>query len=307
MNNATVTDYPVPGFDMRFTWQTNAWQLLFDEQFRAIENEIVRALGDDRFIVYLSCPISPRGGGDPSTNIAIAKFVTRRLVETWGNRIFVLNPASYQMESKEGRGLIAQHARVLKAEGKLPAEFDLSAFEKQHRPGGGDYMRLWTKVLVGDATPLLDRKRKESAAKREDESCGGLFDAFYFIGPSDVREFFLRRGNSDLTSAVEDHFATTYEIDQEFRQRYDRMVENGADWEGVRDNFVRYYALRCGAHFSKGAHDEWNIWVALNQRRRSHQAYGIGEEIAGFWDGQHVDPAASLLRTSPGYEALMRP
>lgn len=302
MSAAEETGCPVEGFPIKFTWQTNEWKQLFDEQARYIVDDVVRALADDRFVIYLSCPISPRGGGDSSTNVAIAKHTTRRIIERWGSRVFVLNPAAYQMESKEGRGLLDRHARMLKAEGKLKKSFDLMAFEAEHRPTGGDYMRMWTKVLVSDDTPLLDRKRPGDAEPRQNKRCGGLFDAYYFLCPSDVRDFFLQRGNANVSSAVEDHFASTYELDREFRNRYDDMASNGFDWEGVRDAFVRYYTLRCGAHFSKGAHDEWNIWVRLNERRRAHAAYGLGEEIAGFWDGQHVDPASALTTTSQGYE-----
>lgn len=305
MSKPTKTDYPVAGFDMKFEWQTNEWEQLFDEQIRYIVDDVVRALADDRFVIYLSCPISPRGGGDTSTNVAIAKYTTRRLHETWGDRIFVLNPAAYQMESKEGRGLLDRHARILKAEKQLAADFDLAAFEAAHKPRGGDYMRMWTKVLVEDNTDFVDRKRGINGKighPRKGLKCGGMFDAYYFLCPSDVREFFSRRGTRDTSTGIEEHFAASYELDSDFRSRYDELEQAGHSWEGIRDAFVRYYTLRAGAAFSKGARDEWNIWCLLNKRRRAQAAYGLGQEIAGFWEGKHVDPASSMLKTHPGYE-----
>ena len=300
-NNTTIAE-PVPGFGMRFKWQTNEWMLLFDEQMEYIRDDVVRAIADDRFVIYLSCPISPRGGGDSSTNVAIAKHTAHRIAEQWGNRVFVLNPASYQMESKEGRGLLDRHARMLKAEGALPDSFDLPKFARASYPTGGDYMRMWTDVLVTDDSPFVDRKRTQGVPQRQDKNCGGLFDAYYFLSASDVRAFFERRGAHDVSSGVEDYFASAYEMDQEFRWRYDNLVSNGRDWEGVRDDFVRYYTLRCGAFSSKGARDEWNIWVKLNERRRVSVEYGLGEEIIGFWDGDHVDPASAMMITASGYE-----
>ena len=143
-NPETVTDRPVENFDMTFTWQ-KMWVQLFDRQIELLKNEIARhRRGEDRSIIYLSCPISNRGGGFSETNIDVARFTERRLMREWGERIWILNPAQYQLESKEGTSLFERHARDLKL------DINVQELMEKHPPSGGDYMRMWTKVLVED-------------------------------------------------------------------------------------------------------------------------------------------------------------
>ena len=75
---------PVPGFPIRFEWQTNAWLELFDAQVELIRDDIDRARADDRAVIYLSCPISNRGGGYSGTNVEIAKHTQSRLLSELG-------------------------------------------------------------------------------------------------------------------------------------------------------------------------------------------------------------------------------
>src|SRR5262245_52530305 len=128
---------PVPGFPLRFQW-SDAAAPIFDEQIALIRRELERAVVEDRVIVYLSCPISSRGGGHDRTNVEIAKYVENRLLDRFGERFWVLNPARYQMESDEGESLLERH--VLKL-GLMPEQ--IAAIKKAI--GGGDYMRMWTK------------------------------------------------------------------------------------------------------------------------------------------------------------------
>jgi len=67
-----TTGRPVPAFPMRYRWQLQ-WEALFDCQVELLRQDIKRARADDRVIVYLSCPISSRGGGYRITNVDIAK------------------------------------------------------------------------------------------------------------------------------------------------------------------------------------------------------------------------------------------
>src|ERR1044071_5463633 len=103
---------PVPGFG-KFRWCGGEWQPIFDRQIEVIKSDLARAHAEDRVIIYLSCPISARGGGSSLTNTDIAHFTARRLMHTGGERVFVLNPAAYQMESREGTGLILERIREL--------------------------------------------------------------------------------------------------------------------------------------------------------------------------------------------------
>ncbi len=294
MKKAEQPIQPVKGFPIKYIWNEE-WVPLFDEQIKLLRRDITRNIVNDHFVMYLSCPISPRGGGDTSTNVAIANYTARKLYMDWGRRVYVLNPAAYQMESKEGRGLLKQHAETL--------GIDLEDhIKKNGDPSGGDYMRMWTKVLVEDDDALVDRKRN-GATPRRGLNCGGFFSAYYFIGPSDVRAFFMQGGATNIVKAIEDYFSAQYNIDEDFKSRYDQSVsKKGMSWEGIRDAFVLYYSLRAGAGFSKGAHDEWNIWSLLNEKRRTNtDAYDLGEEIAGFWDGIHVDASSKNIQGPNGY------
>jgi hypothetical protein len=47
---------------MQFTWQTGEWVKIFGTQVDQIKEDIARAVSEDRLIIYLSCPISSRGG-----------------------------------------------------------------------------------------------------------------------------------------------------------------------------------------------------------------------------------------------------
>ena len=45
--------------------------------------------------------------------------------------------------------------------------------------------------------------------------------------------------------------------------------------------------------FSNGAHDEWNIFRQLNERRRADAKYGVANQIPMMFDGTSVAPAAT--------------
>lgn len=73
-----------------------------------------------KFVAYLSVPISGRGGGHFQTNVEIAKHTAVRLRAKFGNMLWVLNPAEYNLGGIQGK-----------------------------RAGGGDYMAVWGDVLGG--------------------------------------------------------------------------------------------------------------------------------------------------------------
>jgi hypothetical protein len=288
-----VTAEPVTGFG-HFTWRTGRWEQIFDSQVGVIKRELARAHAEDRVVVYLSCPISPRGGGIPATNVAIANFTARRLMHTWGERLHVINPAAYQMESREGTGLVLD--RIAELWHPADSQDHLDQLTAEYEPEGGDYMRMWVRVLVED--DLYPDGAAGEETKRG-QACGGMFDAFYFLGPSDVRSFFATGDESSLTQVVESYFARKYAIDPEFRKQFD-VPESS--WEHRRKRFFRYYALRAGAAYSLGSRDEWNTLVRLNRKRRESGAYGPGEELACYFDGRQVSPASANRTVPRGYE-----
>lgn len=254
----TTVDYPVPGFPIRYEWQTNHWQTIFDKQVELIRQDLRRARAARKMIIYLSCPISSRGGGNHETNVDIALHTERQLMQNWGDSFWFLNPVRYQMESKEGTGLLQQHMKAL--------AITASEMAQLPKPSGGDYMRMWTKVLVEDNR----------------NNTGGYFDGYYFLGPKDVHHFFAKEGGSTLTVNVESYLARKSEIE----------VEN-------INHFLRFYALRASAAFSLGCHDEWNIFCKLNQARLKHNP-DLGELLAGYFDGEQV--ALDISETRIGYE-----
>jgi hypothetical protein len=288
-----VTGYPVQGFPMRFSWWNGDWCNLFNKQVELIQEDIRRARSEDRFIVYLSCPISARGGGMSITNVEIANFTARWLMNCWGSRFWVLNPAAYQLESKQGTGLIHRFAKELGIEGRL------KELEKKCPAHDGDYMRMWTRVLVEDD---------------DGKNVGGRFSAFYFVSPTDVRRFFGHSATVTLTADVENYFSSQFAINADFRDYFsleasseDRGDDARARWQQRRDEFIRFYSLKASAAFSKGSHDEWNIVVKLNRSRlllTEADGYGLGSQIAAYFEGSQVDPGSAETQVSPGYEVV---
>lgn len=289
------TGRPVEGFPVRFRWQTGVWYELFERQIALLERDIARARAEDNVMVFLSTPLSGRGGGHFATNVEIADHIARMLMERWGHRFWVLNPGRYQMESKEGTGLMHLHAAELARD--TGQEVDVDELFRKSPPTGGDYMRMWTRILVED----------------EGENMGRRWDAFYFMGPGDVRDFFTEGGSRTWTAGVEEYFARKVTMNREFQEyfappfhdadgnRLDRDQEI-EEWQRRRGDFFRYYTVRGGVNFSLGSHDEWNIWCLLNERRRAAVPHGVSDQIAGFFEGTQLDPAAFVYPTAAGYQ-----
>jgi hypothetical protein len=323
LTTATETGYPVPAWPfIRFTWHTGDWFEVFQKHAALIQSDIARAQAEDRVVVYLSCPISSRGGGHSRTNTEVANFTARRLANQWGERFFIVNPAAYQLESKEGTGLITRHIAELARETGRPVT--LEKLMASARPGGGDYMRMWTRVLAEDGY-LTD----PPGHARRGRMLGGLFDAFYFLGPDDVHAFFGPNspsspegphGAGSLVARVEEYFARKQAVDPDFWSDFGTVPlpdgttrpldltdrEDVRLWEARRKEFVRFYTVRAGAAYSLGSHDEWNIFVRLNRSRTADPEYGPGEQIAGYFAGRPRSLAEAELETSPGYETTRR-
>jgi hypothetical protein len=287
---------PVSNLDIQFQWHTGIWKQLFDKQVRFIQQDILRALADDKLVIYLSCPLSSRAGSYFATNVEIANFTAQRLSADWGGRVWFLNPAQYQMESAQGLGLIRMHAYELGLE--QHTTIDVDKLIKEDPAAGGDYMRMWTRVLAEDGAKNL----------------GDRFSAFYFIGPADIRAFFSHE-SKHLSSGVESYFAQKYCLDSHFRRYFSLPLidDKGSvshDPEDVqtmnleirKQQFVRFYTVRASAYFSKGSHDEWNIWQKLNAMRIAEaDPYGMGSQIAGYFENIQIAPGAAEAPISAGY------
>jgi len=52
---------------------------------------------------------------------------------------------------------------------------------------------------------------------------------------------------------------------------------------------------------SRGAHDEWNIFRVVNERRRADAKLGTGHQIPVLFDGRSVNPTDHETPVSDGY------
>ena len=139
--------------------------------------------------------------------------------------------------------------------------------------GGAEYMMMWTAVLEG-ADGLGD------------------FDFAYFAGPQDFARYFGFDGNADMAK-LEQYFDKRVKSDPDF----EKAVQNGL----TKAAFRRYYALRASATVSRGAHDEWNIFRMINERRRADGKFGTGAQIPIMFDGRGLAPADAEAAVTEGY------
>lgn len=252
-------------FPMKFSWHQGAWFELFERHANHIKQEVARHRAEGLRIAYLSCPISAGSGGFTKTNVEITKHVTKSIEKLFGDSFWVLNPAMYQMESKAGTGLIERHARLHSLEsGKTP--IDLAELHRTCPPSGGDYLRMWSRVLIEDDTGNL----------------GDNFDMYYFMGPSDAWSFFSK-DESSVFDGVEDYLARKMTLDPEYRE-YFTDKEHGVS---RCNQFIEYYGLKIGAGFSRGSRDELNIWRTLNSLRVKRD--GLGAQIPAFSEGHQLN------------------
>jgi hypothetical protein len=167
---------------------------------------------------------------------------------------------------------------------------------------------MWTRVLV------------EDDGMDDLASFGGRFAAYYFLSPSDVRSFFQQGGAHNVTAGVESYFARKFATDSSFRAYFSLPLvdeqgmpipkdpqKQAEEMENRRREFLRYYTAKASAYFSKGSHDEWNIWQKLNSLRIANPKLGIGSQIAGYFEALQVDPGAAETPISPGYSSPLPP
>jgi hypothetical protein len=97
-----------------------AFASTIQDQVQKIRQDIRAQRQAGKLIVYMSTPISPRGGGHVDTNVAVAASVKTRLEKEYGGALWALNPALYDLPDVGGKSA-----------------------------GGGEYMVMWTAVAAG--------------------------------------------------------------------------------------------------------------------------------------------------------------
>lgn len=142
------------------------------------------------------------------------------------------------------------------------------------RGANDDYMLMWTRVLEG------------LTATGED------FDFVYFAGPSDFAAYFGLTGTGDM-----DRLGTFFDERVAKDAGLKREVERG---RVTRNTFRNYYGLKASVSFSNGAHEEWNIFRTLNERRRANAKFGVANQIALFFDGKAVATGAAESAVAMG-------
>ena len=138
---------------------------------------------------------------------------------------------------------------------------------------GADYMLMWATLLEG--TDGL-----------------GDFDLAFFAGPQDFARYFGFDGNADM-GKLDAYFDQRAKSDPEF----EKAVQGGL----TKPAFRKYYGLRASASVSRGAHDEWNIFRLINEKRRADGKLGTGNQIPMLFDGRAVAPPESEAPVSEGY------
>jgi hypothetical protein len=108
---------------------------------------------------------------------------------------------------------------------------------------GTEYMVMWTALLEGP-------------------DGFGAFDAAFFAGPQDFARYFGFDGNNDM-GKLDAYFDKRVASNPDFA----KAVEGGL----TKEAFRKYYALRASTTVSRGAHDEWNIFRLINEKRRQER------------------------------------
>lgn len=144
---------------------------------------------------------------------------------------------------------------------------------------GTEYMVMWTAVLEGPDGL-------------------GDFDAAYFAGPQDFARYFGFDGNNDMAK-LDAYFDKRVASNPDFA----KAVQNGL----TKPAFRRYYALRASSTVSRGAHDEWNIFRIINEKRRQDPKLGTPAQIPIIFDGQGVAPPHHEALVSDGYVGKCTP
>jgi len=144
---------------------------------------------------------------------------------------------------------------------------------------GADYMLMWTTLLEGPDGL-------------------GDFDFVYFAGPQDFARYFGFDGTNDMAK-LEAFFDNRVKTNPAFA----KAVEGGL----TKPAFRRYYALRASSTVSRGAHDEWNIFKMINERRRADSKIGTPGQIPVLFDGRGVNPTDGEAVVSEGYVGKCAP
>ena len=181
---------------------------------------------------------------------------------------------------------------------KEVAEAAKAAIEKKHgadfvyvlNPGtleadlpkgaGADYMMMWITLLEGPDGL-------------------GEFDFVQFAGPQDFARYFGFDGSNDM-GKLDAYFDKRVKSDPEFA----KAVESGSLTKAA---FRKYYGLRASAAVSRGAHDEWNIFRLINEKRRADPKLGTTNQIPMYFDGRAAAPPESEATVSEGYVGRCAP
>ena len=139
---------------------------------------------------------------------------------------------------------------------------------------GADYMLMWTSLLEGV------------------DGLGQDFDFVYFAGPQDFARVFELDGTADMAK-IDQYFDKRVKSDPEF----DKAVKGGL----TKAAFRNYYALKASSAFSRGSHDEWNIFRIINERRRGDPKLGVPNQLPVLFDGRGVPAADAENLVSEGY------
>lgn len=122
-------------------------------------------ISQNKFIAYLSVPISSRGGGDFRTNTEMASHITSRMQREFGDQLWILNPAAHNLPKSAGGGdYMAVWADVLAGKDGTGGNFDMVYFA-----GPTDVWQFFGAVAqnrLGTISDWLDAKASKDDAYR---------------------------------------------------------------------------------------------------------------------------------------------
>lgn len=94
-----------------------------------VRTEIVNQRAAGRYIGYMSVPVSSKSGGDFQTNTDMAAHVAARIVTVFGQRLWILNPAAYNLpKTAQGGDYMAVWSDVLAGADGSGVDFDMAYF-----------------------------------------------------------------------------------------------------------------------------------------------------------------------------------
>lgn len=150
--------------------------------------EIATHKAAGRYIGYMSVPVSSKSGGDFQTNTDMAAHVAAKIVTTFGAKLWILNPAAYNLpKTASGGDYMAVWSDVLAGADGQGLDFDLAYFVGPNDVW--DFFGVSATDRLGTIEAWLAAKAATSAAYKaiyDDQSLRQKFVRYYGLRGSTI-------------------------------------------------------------------------------------------------------------------------